>query len=147
MTFSHLMIVFVTQLTNSNPVYVHVAFIRLWLSFQLLKTFPVADLHFHSSSWLMLLCADCEFPFVFSLHLTTMCLQYKPTIVACVCIHLASKWSEYEVRDWHLCVLEFELHLPLLFYDRYWYASYIPLGRLSKKMIRWPGRSRSHSMN
>ncbi|GBM45316.1 Cyclin-T [Araneus ventricosus] len=41
-----------------------------------------------------------------SLHMTTMCLQYKPTIVACVCIHLACKWSSYmiekcsEGRDW-----------------------------------------------
>ncbi|GBP85430.1 Cyclin-T2 [Eumeta japonica] len=25
-----------------------------------------------------------------SLHLTTMCLQYRPTVVACFCIHLAS---------------------------------------------------------
>ncbi|GBM85748.1 Cyclin-T1 [Araneus ventricosus] len=32
-----------------------------------------------------------------SLHTTTMCLQYKPTIVACVCIHLACKWSSYTV--------------------------------------------------
>ncbi|XP_028033693.1 cyclin-T isoform X2 [Bombyx mandarina] len=41
-----------------------------------------------------------------SLHLTTMCLQYKPTVVACFCIHLASKWSNwvipqsYEGRHW-----------------------------------------------
>ncbi|GFS64382.1 cyclin-T [Trichonephila clavipes] len=41
-----------------------------------------------------------------SLHMTTMCLQYKPTIVACVCIHLACKWSNYmiepctEGHDW-----------------------------------------------
>ena len=34
-----------------------------------------------------------------SLHLTTMCLQYKPTVVACVCIHLACKWSNWEVRN------------------------------------------------
>lgn len=33
-----------------------------------------------------------------SLHLTTMCLQYKPTIVACVCIHLACKWSNYMIQ-------------------------------------------------
>lgn len=32
-----------------------------------------------------------------SLHLTTMCLQYKPTVVACFCIHLACKWSSWEV--------------------------------------------------
>merc|ERR550534_2267990 len=41
-----------------------------------------------------------------SLHLTTMCLRYTPTIVACVCIHLACKWSNYGVplsaqqREW-----------------------------------------------
>ncbi|XP_061381228.1 cyclin-T isoform X1 [Danaus plexippus] len=32
-----------------------------------------------------------------SLHLTTMCLQYRPTIVACFCIHLASKWSNWAI--------------------------------------------------
>uniref|UniRef100_T1J0D3 Cyclin-like domain-containing protein n=1 Tax=Strigamia maritima TaxID=126957 RepID=T1J0D3_STRMM len=32
-----------------------------------------------------------------SLHLTTMCLQYKPTVVACVCIHLACKWANWEI--------------------------------------------------
>jgi len=32
-----------------------------------------------------------------SLHLTTMCLRYTPTIVACVCIHLACKWSNYAI--------------------------------------------------
>ncbi|XP_076322903.1 cyclin-T2-like isoform X2 [Tachypleus tridentatus] len=32
-----------------------------------------------------------------SLHLTTMCLQYRPTFVACVCIHLACKWSSWEI--------------------------------------------------
>ena len=32
-----------------------------------------------------------------SLHLTTMCLRYPPTIVACVCIHLACNWSKYEI--------------------------------------------------
>ncbi|XP_070535974.1 cyclin-T1-like [Ptychodera flava] len=32
-----------------------------------------------------------------SLHLTTFSLQYKPTQVACVCIHLACKWSNWEI--------------------------------------------------
>ena len=32
-----------------------------------------------------------------SLHLTTMCLRYPPTVVACVCIHLACKWSNYKI--------------------------------------------------
>ena len=26
-----------------------------------------------------------------------MCLRYSPTIVACVCIHLACKWSNYKI--------------------------------------------------
>lgn len=32
-----------------------------------------------------------------SLHLTTMCIQYRPTVVACFCIYLACKWSRWEV--------------------------------------------------
>jgi len=46
-----------------------------------------------------------------SLHLTTMCLQYKPTVVACFCIHLACKWSNWEVSLLHrlrcFCVTHF----------------------------------------
>ncbi|XP_013136584.1 PREDICTED: cyclin-T1 [Papilio polytes] len=36
-----------------------------------------------------------------SLHLTTMCLQYRPTVVACFCIHLASKWSNWSIPQSH----------------------------------------------
>ncbi|XP_074538077.1 cyclin-T1 isoform X2 [Halichoeres trimaculatus] len=32
-----------------------------------------------------------------SLHLTTFCLQYSPPVVACVCIHLACKWSNWKI--------------------------------------------------
>ncbi|CAL9689703.1 unnamed protein product [Knipowitschia caucasica] len=32
-----------------------------------------------------------------SLHLTTFCLQHPPTVIACVCIHLACKWSNWEI--------------------------------------------------
>nr|XP_009858975.1 cyclin-T2 isoform X2 [Ciona intestinalis] len=32
-----------------------------------------------------------------SLHLTTFCLLYKPTVVAAMCIHLSCKWSKYEI--------------------------------------------------
>ncbi|XP_065362255.1 cyclin-T isoform X2 [Calliphora vicina] len=32
-----------------------------------------------------------------SLHLTSMCLQYKPSVVACFCIYLACKWSRWEI--------------------------------------------------
>ncbi|XP_051565904.1 cyclin-T2-like [Myxocyprinus asiaticus] len=38
-----------------------------------------------------MMCCSC------SLHLTTFCLQYKPTVIACVCIHLACKWSNWEI--------------------------------------------------
>jgi len=36
---------------------------------------------------------------LYSLHLTTMCLRYPPTIVACVCIHLACEWSRYKIPE------------------------------------------------
>ncbi len=45
-----------------------------------------------------------------SLHLTTMCLRYSPTIVACFCIHLACKWSNYKIplsaqnKEWFVYV-------------------------------------------
>ena len=50
--------------------------------------------------------------FSFSLHLTTMCLRHPPKIVACVCIHLACKWSNYKIplsrlkKEWFMHVLE-----------------------------------------
>ena len=50
----------------------------------------------------MLLCAVHN---VCSLHLTSMCLQYAPTVVACVCIHLACKWSSFEVHILYGCIL------------------------------------------
>lgn len=39
----------------------------------------------------------CPPPPCSSLHLTTFCLQYSPPVVACVCIHLACKWSNWEI--------------------------------------------------
>jgi len=42
-----------------------------------------------------------------SLHLTNMCLRYPPTVIACVCIHISCKWSNYEIpasvqnRPWY----------------------------------------------
>ncbi|XP_062570389.1 cyclin-T1-like [Saccostrea cucullata] len=45
-----------------------------------------------------------------SLHLTTLCLQYKPTVVSCVCVELACKWSNWEIptsnqgRPWYYYV-------------------------------------------
>jgi hypothetical protein len=42
--------------------------------------------------------ANKYLPF-YSLHLTPFCIQHKPSVVACVCIHLACKWSNWEVID------------------------------------------------
>ena len=53
---------------------------------------PVSD---GSSAPLSLSC-PLFFP-TCSLHLTTFCLQHKPTVIACVCIHLACKWSNWEI--------------------------------------------------
>ncbi|XP_035222269.1 cyclin-T2-like isoform X2 [Stegodyphus dumicola] len=45
-----------------------------------------------------------------SLHMTTMCLQYEPPLVACVCIHLACKWSSWKIepcsegKEWYYYV-------------------------------------------
>ena len=33
----------------------------------------------------------------YSLHLAMICMKYKPTYIACMCIHLACKWSGIEV--------------------------------------------------
>lgn len=41
----------------------------------------------------------CYFMASNSLHLTTMCLKYKPTVVAAFCIYIACKWSRWEVRN------------------------------------------------
>ena len=41
-----------------------------------------------------------------------MCLRHPPKIVACVCIHLACKWSNYKIplsklrKEWFMHVLE-----------------------------------------
>ncbi|XP_046887055.1 cyclin-T2-like [Hypomesus transpacificus] len=50
-----------------------------------------------SSLWLMTVCLLCVLVSSLSLHLTTFCLQHKPTVIACVCIHLACKWSNWEI--------------------------------------------------
>ncbi|XP_042909646.1 cyclin-T1 isoform X2 [Parasteatoda tepidariorum] len=45
-----------------------------------------------------------------SLHLTNMCLKYKPRVVACFCFHLACKWTNWEIepcskgKDWFLYI-------------------------------------------
>jgi len=49
-----------------------------------------------------------------SLHLTTMCLQYRPTVVACVCIHLVCKWSSWTVSTDDKKVLWFTINVSCL---------------------------------
>ncbi|XP_033210232.1 cyclin-T2-like [Belonocnema kinseyi] len=45
-----------------------------------------------------------------SLHLTTMCLQYSPKVIACFCIHMASKRLNYQIplstdgRPWYVYI-------------------------------------------
>ncbi|KAL3856319.1 hypothetical protein ACJMK2_011090 [Sinanodonta woodiana] len=45
-----------------------------------------------------------------SLHLTTFCLQHKPSLVACICIHLACQWSNWDIpkssegKEWYYYV-------------------------------------------
>lgn len=41
----------------------------------------------------------CYFMASNSLHLTTMCLKYRPTVVAAFCIYIACKWSRWEVSS------------------------------------------------
>lgn len=36
-----------------------------------------------------------------SLHLSTLCLQYKPTVVACICIYFVCKWSNFLIPKSH----------------------------------------------
>lgn len=56
-------------------------------------THSLTDSHTHT-----LTLATYTYPHpTYSLHLTTFCLQYKPTVIACVCIHLACKWSNWEI--------------------------------------------------
>ena len=57
-----------------------------------------------------------------SLHLTTFCLQYRPSIVACVCIYLASKWSNWKVR-FHL--MESDKHVSIHIIS-FHYGTYYP---------------------
>jgi hypothetical protein len=58
-----------------------------------------------------------------SLHLTTMCLQYKPTVVACFCIHLACKWSNWEVSLLYSFRCFFVTHLTYVINKCKWNVS------------------------
>jgi hypothetical protein len=55
-----------------------------------------------------------------SLHLTTMCLKYRPTVVAAFCIYIACKWSRWEVGVWHTLTLMTRFHIiSVLFRHRF----------------------------
>jgi len=45
-----------------------------------------------------------------SLHLTTMCLRYSPTVVACFCIHIACEWAQTK--------------LPMTAQNRHWFEHF-----------------------
>ncbi|TSK67222.1 Cyclin-T2 [Bagarius yarrelli] len=76
----------VSQLTiNTAIVYMH--------RFYMLNSFT----KFHRNVASKDLAQTSYFMATNSLHLTTFCLQYRPTVVACVCIHLACKWSNWEI--------------------------------------------------
>ncbi|CAG0882045.1 unnamed protein product [Cyprideis torosa] len=32
-----------------------------------------------------------------SLHMSTLCLQYRPTLIACVCVAISAKWAGWEI--------------------------------------------------
>lgn len=77
---------------STNMIYHH----RAKCNAELIDFFPVFSLS-HVTA-----CKDLAQTSYFlasnSLHLTTMCLKYRPTVVACFCIYLACKWSRWEVR-------------------------------------------------
>ncbi|CAO1356064.1 unnamed protein product [Diamesa serratosioi] len=41
----------------------------------------------------------CYFMASNSLHLTTMCLKYRPTVVAAFCIHISCQWAGWEIPE------------------------------------------------
>ena len=56
-----------------------------------------------------------------SLHLTTFCLQYKPNIVSAVCIHIACKWTSFEVCvfAWHVFVYIYCFYSVMHYFNIY----------------------------
>lgn len=73
--------------TNPDHTLVHTCTSHTYMS-------PHTHFHLHTCYTLPI----CTHPgTLHSLHLTTFCLQYKPTVIACVCIHLACKWSNWEI--------------------------------------------------
>ena len=77
-----------------------------------------------------------------SLHLTTMCLRYPPTIIACVCIQLACKWSNYKIpkssegKQW-FTYIDPKVSLELLekLTEEFWFIFDKCPSRLKKKIM------------
>ncbi|XP_008544603.2 cyclin-T2-like [Microplitis demolitor] len=73
----------------------------------LLQTLGFEFTVIHPHVYVLQICQDIQankeltrtsyFMAIESLHLTTMCLQYKPKVVACFCVYFASKWSSWEI--------------------------------------------------
>ncbi|KAK3584410.1 hypothetical protein CHS0354_023252 [Potamilus streckersoni] len=88
-----------------------------------------------------------------SLHLTTFCLQCKPTILACVCIHLACKWSNWEIpkssegKEWYYYV---DKNITLELLEEYTQEFLNILdkcpSKLKKKIMGWKAGGREHAV-
>ena len=72
-----------------------------------------------------------------SLHLTTMCLQYKPTVVACVCIHLVCKWFNYDVSGSLVIPFSFQSVAPFSSYFSFLFFPQIPLSSEGKEWFSY----------
>jgi hypothetical protein len=71
----------------------------------------------------------CYFMASNSLHLTTMCLKYRPTVVAAFCIYIACKWSRWEVSSFKspgvFCIIHsktFHFKIPDSSEGKSWYS-------------------------
>ncbi|CAH1773527.1 unnamed protein product, partial [Owenia fusiformis] len=87
-----------------------------------------------------------------SLHLTTMCLQYPPTLVACLCIHLACTWSDWKLgksadgNEWYHFVDKTVTteKLDELTQEFLAIIEKCP-SKLRKKILTWKNQAQSHS--
>ncbi|KAL3837532.1 hypothetical protein ACJMK2_022882 [Sinanodonta woodiana] len=88
-----------------------------------------------------------------SLHLTTFCLQCKPTILACVCIHLACKWSNWEIpkssegKEWYYYV-DKNITLDLLEEYTQEFLNILDKcpSKLKKKIMGWKAGGREYAV-
>ncbi|XP_053408815.1 cyclin-T1-like isoform X2 [Mercenaria mercenaria] len=78
--------------------------------------------------------------------MTTLCLQYRPTVVACVCIYMACRWANYKIprsnegREWFQYI-DPKVTLPLieeLYNDFLNILNKSPM-KLKKKIMGWKG--------